>query len=91
MPPETLPELQAFIELLRFRSEEGPDGVIDKTRREMWQSALKVTFGMWMDREDGVQDEVAYHVDSIAAFRGSGQPGAVNRLLKERAKDKETE
>jgi hypothetical protein len=60
LPPELLPELQAFIEFLRFKSEKTHDQVVGQTRQEMWQAALEATFGMWADRDDIAEDGVIY-------------------------------
>jgi hypothetical protein len=58
LPPETLPELQTFIEFLRFKSEKGSQQDRDEARREKWQAAIKATFGMWADRHDVEKDGV---------------------------------
>ena len=60
LPQEVLPELQAFMEFLRFKSEKLPDEIVGYTRQVLWQAALESTFGMWSDRDDMVGDGVAY-------------------------------
>ena len=65
LPPEMLPEIQAFIEFLRFKVEKG-ERPNDVGQRDKWQSALADTFGMWADR-DG--DGVAYVQDMRRGHR----------------------
>ena len=60
LPPETLPELQAFIEFLRFKSEQTTVESVGKSQSELWRTALEATFGMWADRDDVAGDGVAY-------------------------------
>ena len=60
LPPEVLPELQAFMEFLRYKSERPHDEAVGQTRQEIWRSALEATFGMWSDRDDVAGDGVTY-------------------------------
>ena len=60
LPPESLSELQAFIEFLRFKSDKHAGEVVEQSRQTMWQLALQATFGMWADREDVAGDGVTY-------------------------------
>lgn len=60
LPPETLPELQTFIQYLRFKSEHAPDEIVENSGQELWRAALKATFGMWADRDDIAEDSVVY-------------------------------
>ena len=60
LPPESLPELQAFIEFLRFKQGKHGDGILEQTRQEMWQSALQATYGIWAGRDDVADDGVTY-------------------------------
>jgi len=60
LPPDVLPELQAFMAFLRFKSEKTSDETISQPRQEMWRSALAATFGMWSDRDDVAGDGVTY-------------------------------
>lgn len=59
LPPETLPEIQAFIEFLHFKTDQG-SRPIAAAQPDKWQSALAATFGMWADRDDVEGDGVAY-------------------------------
>ena len=60
LPPETLPELQTFINFLQFKAKKSPDASVEHSRREMWQAALQSTFGMWAGRDDIANDGVTY-------------------------------
>ena len=60
LPLETFPELQAFIEFLRFKSEKGSGENSAMSRQERWRSALEATSGMWTDRDDVARDGVEY-------------------------------
>lgn len=60
LPPETLPELRAFIEFLRFKSTKDVDEARILSLSERWQAALNATFGLWTDREDVARDGVEY-------------------------------
>ena len=69
LPPEVLPELHAFMEFLRFKSEKTHDKVAGQTQREMWRSALKATFGMWSDRDDVDRDDMEDGVTYVQNIR----------------------
>ncbi|MCA9994893.1 MAG: hypothetical protein KDE56_04045 [Anaerolineales bacterium] len=60
LPLETLPELQAFIEFLRFKSGRQSDAAASVSRQMQWQNALQAVFGMWADRVDEMGDSVTY-------------------------------
>lgn len=59
LPPETLPELQAFIEFLRFKSDKQAHAPTAALKQQQWQAALQSTFGMWADRVE-MGDSVTY-------------------------------
>ncbi len=60
LPSEVLPELQVFMEFLRYKSERTHNEAVGQTRQEIWQDALEATFGMWADRDDIAGDGVTY-------------------------------